>query len=132
MLHDGPTLVITALGADRVSRNGRTALRAVADLTLFDAIVRTPLAGSAVGVFSFWDSHRRGSVGCIGNGIEPRIVETAARHRQRSRPPIFGKMETNYRHFPVAEDGNHPGLTPKTRPRLIRLAAKKVNCTSRN
>lgn len=58
VLDDGTPHVVSALRADRMSRYRGTALRTVADLALFDTIVRASFTSSAVRVFSFWDSHR--------------------------------------------------------------------------
>ena len=58
VLDDGPTLVIAALGTNRVRRDGTAALRAVTDLAALDVVVGASLAASAVGVFSLGDSHR--------------------------------------------------------------------------
>jgi hypothetical protein len=54
---NGPTLVVTTFGANGVGRNGRATLRAIADLTLLDVVVGASFASSAVGMFSFGDSH---------------------------------------------------------------------------
>jgi hypothetical protein len=60
-LDDGPTHVMAALRANRVSRHRVTALRAVGNLAFLDAIVAAAFAGSTVTVFSLGDSHR-----CLG------------------------------------------------------------------
>lgn len=58
VLNDRTSLIISALGADCVGRYRGAALRAVADLALFNTIVRASFTSSAVRVFSFRDSHR--------------------------------------------------------------------------
>ncbi len=58
-LNHRAALVIPAFWANRVSRHSTAALWAVRDLLFLDAIVATAFAGSAVGVFAFWDGHRR-------------------------------------------------------------------------
>jgi hypothetical protein len=55
-----PSLVIATFGANCVGRNSTAALGAIADLTPLYAMVRASFAGSAVGMFTFRDSH-----GCI-------------------------------------------------------------------
>ena len=61
-LYDGASHVVATLGTDRVGGDSSAALGAVADLTLLHVIVAASFTCSAVGVFSFWDSHRRGSM----------------------------------------------------------------------
>ena len=70
-LDQRPPLVITTLGADRVGRNGTAALGAIRDLAFFDAVMRSALAGTAIGMFAFGDGHRCGSVKsfCISSDL---------------------------------------------------------------
>jgi len=58
VLDNGAALVITTFRANRMSWNGRTALRAVADLTPLDPMMGASIAGSAIRLFAFRDSHR--------------------------------------------------------------------------
>jgi len=57
VLDDSPALVIATFWADRVSWNGDTALRAVADLTTFDPMMGASFSSTAIGMFAFGDSH---------------------------------------------------------------------------
>ena len=84
MLNDGPPLVIAAFRANRMGRNSSAALRAIADLTLLHVIVGASFAGSAIGMFALWDSHRCDRPVNVRRGsFEPRIVEAKGRFRQR-------------------------------------------------
>jgi hypothetical protein len=58
VLDDRAALIVATFRTNRVGRDSTAALRAVADLTSLDSVVRASFAGSAVGVFAFWDSHR--------------------------------------------------------------------------
>jgi hypothetical protein len=58
LLDDRPPLVITAFWANGVGRSRSTAIGAIADRALLDVVVRASFAGSAVGMFTFGDSHR--------------------------------------------------------------------------
>jgi hypothetical protein len=58
LLDDRPALVIAAFWANGVGRSRSTATGAIADRALLDVVVRASFAGSAVGMFTFGDSHR--------------------------------------------------------------------------
>ncbi|TWT52583.1 hypothetical protein Pla22_02070 [Rubripirellula amarantea] len=83
-LNYGAALVIATFWAYRVRWHSTAALWAISDLTLFHVVVATAFASSAIGVFTFWDSHCLGSEGSGWEmiGFEPRILGSAKRFRQ--------------------------------------------------
>ncbi len=66
VINDRSALIVAAFRAHRVGRNGAAALRAIGDLTSLDAIVAASFSGPTIGVFTFWDCHRRGSKWLVG------------------------------------------------------------------